>query len=207
MRIHCVLPAALAAAMLIPAAGEAQTFQARKVEPEIFGSVASARLFRFEDQAFGNDLNLGIGLGVRVARFGFEFELNRMLGLTPAPAPCGIARCIGSAQEGVRSATIASGNALYYFSDSRIQPYVTGGIGALRTRSVSSILFARDNVGTFSEREEADTGLALNAGAGVRIVVNDVLAIRPEIRMYDSSVQSRQNLAMIRTSIGASVRW
>ena len=181
--------------------------QPRTVRPEVSASAAWGHLFRAEDRTFGDELNVGAAIGARAARVAVEFELNRMFGLAPEAAPCGLPLCVGSARSGVTSALVASGNVRYHFGNSRHQPYITGGAGAMRTHSIASILYSRNGVGTFEEREENDTGFAFNVGGGVHMPLTDSFSLRPEIRIYDSSVMSRQNLALIRTSIGAAYSW
>lgn len=205
MRINALLWVSIVAT-LIPVSSPAQT-PSRGVEPELIGSVAYGRLFRVEDQTFGNELNLGAGAGFRRSRLGVEFDVNRMFGLSPELARCGVATCIGSAREGVLGATIGSANVLYHFSDARVQPYVAGGVGAMWTQSVASVLTVRDNQGTFTEREGRDTGLAFNFGAGLRIALRQWLFIRPEFRRYESVVMSRQNLSLARFAVAVGYQF
>jgi Outer membrane protein beta-barrel domain len=185
----------------------AQTAAAPAPVKEIFGSVAQGHLFRFEDQTFGDNLNVGGGFGIRWSRLGVEFEVNRQLGLTPQLARCGVASCSGEARQGVLSSTIASGNLFYQFGESPVRPYVIGGLGAFWSHSVSSVLTVRGTSGTFSEFETSDTALAVSFGAGLRIAIGRAFSIRPEIRLYDGSLLGRENLTLIRTSIGAAYQW
>jgi opacity protein-like surface antigen len=206
MRI-CYLLAVSLVIVLVPRVVHGQTATSAGLTREVFGSIGAGHLFRFNDQTFGDELNLGAGFGVRGSRLGVEFEVNRLFGLTPGPAPCGIASCSGEGREGVMSATIASANLLYYLSSSRIQPYVSGGLGGLWSESVHSTLTVVGNSGTITEQTDRDAGLALNFGGGVRIGLHKSFSIRPEVRFYSSTAHSRENLSMIRTSIGAVFHW
>jgi opacity protein-like surface antigen len=198
---------AVVVVVILPVDGRGQTAP-RRVEPEVSGSLAWAHVFRVEDRTFGDELNAGVGLGFRVSRVGIELEVNHTFGLTAEPAWCGDRVCVGEARQGVLSATLASANVLYEFGEPRrARPYVTGGIGALWSRSVSSILTVRDDIGVFTERVNRNVGLALNVGAGLRVAVSRRFSIRPEIRIYDASARSRQNLTIVRSSVNAAVRW
>jgi opacity protein-like surface antigen len=185
----------------------AQTAASTVPVKEVFGSVAQGHLFRFDDQTFGNNLNIGAGFGVRWSKLGMEFDVHRQLGLTPQLARCGVASCTGEAREGVLSSTIASANLFYQFGEAPIRPYVIGGLGAFRSRTVSSVLTIRGTSGTFSEFESSDTSLAVSFGAGLRIAVGRSFSIRPEIRLYDGTALGSENLTLIRTSIGAAYQW
>ena len=144
---------------------------------------------------------------MRWSRLGVEFDVNHQLGLAPQLARCGVATCSGEAREGVLSATIASGNLFYQFGQGPIRPYVIGGLGSFWSRSVHSVLSVHGSSGAFSEFGTSDTGLAVSFGAGLRIAVGKSFSIRPDIRLYDGSLLGRENLTLIRTSIGAAYQW
>ena len=204
MRNFLVLSAIVLAG---PEIARAQSIAPPHPVREVFGSVAQGHLFRADDQTFGNGLNVAGGFGIRWSRLGVEFDVNHQLGLTPRLARCGVATCSGEAREGVLSATIASGNLFYQFGEGPVRPYVIGGLGAFWSRSVSSVQTVRGTTGTFSEFERSDTGLAISFGAGLRIAVGKSFSIRPDIRLYDGSVIGRENLTLIRTSIGGAWQW
>jgi hypothetical protein len=115
--------------------------------------------------------------------------------------------CLGTGREGVRSATIASANVSYFFSDSSIQPYLTGGIGALWSNEVFTNVQRTPTQVVLTEQDRADTGLAENIGAGVLIPITRAISLRPEFRVYLSILQSRANLTFYRASIGAGYHW
>src|SRR5262249_2131518 len=177
---------------------------------EIFGSIAWAHGFRFEDQSFGDRPNLGVGFGI-LDRSGWagEVEYTNTFGLEPKVAPCAIAgvTCVGSAREGVKQATTLSVNASYRFGTARIQPYVIGGAGGFWSSTLTSITVVTGNQATVTERADRDAGIALNIGGGVRVPLTEALTLRAEFRFYDAGIRSRANLAMIRASIGLGYRW
>jgi opacity protein-like surface antigen len=196
--------------LLWPGGGRAQPALPPAIGFELFGSIAGGTLFRVEDQRLGDGLNLGAGIAaVHRSGLGVELEWNRTLGLTANPAPCGLVgiSCEGAAREGVTSATIVSVNALYHFGRSRFRPYVTGGAGVLRSAGFSSILHVREDRAVFQEERWTDTGLALNAGFGVKIRLGRSLWLRPELRVYDASLRSRANLSLLRISAGIGYHW
>jgi hypothetical protein len=83
------------------------------------------------------------------------------------------------AREGISSLTLASGNILYYFSDKRIQPYVSAGIGGIWERGVFNSVTSE---GKYRYNDVAGT-----AGAGVRISITPRISVRPEFRLYGTS--------------------
>jgi hypothetical protein len=155
--------------------------------------------------------NPGAGIEWRViSRISVEFEVDRTIGLNPRPVPCGLdVPCIGFAEEGVRTVTHFSGNALYYFASSgAVQPYVLAGVGALHSRSAKAITFVR---GTFAEivqqPDEKDRGVSIGFGAGLRIPLGVHFSVRPELRFYDASITSRSNLSMVQGAVGLGYQW
>jgi hypothetical protein len=115
---------------------------------------------------------------------------------------------VGAAVEGVRSASHFSGNFLYYFpaSDS-VEPYVLAGLGGLRSKSANAVTFAGEGFGRIVQLpDESETGLSLGFGGGLRIPVGR-LSIRPEFRLYDSSIRSRSNLALVQLGLVIGYRW
>ena len=173
---------------------------------EAFASLGVGRPFRIEDRSFGNHRNFGGGFGLRHrSGLGLEFDLNRTGGLTPEAVPCAIldVTCVGTGRQGLFDVTVGSANVLYHFSRSRVQPYVTGGAGALWARGVSTSIFVRGSQAELVEQEFRDSGLAVNFGAGIRFLLHRSVSIRSEFRLYSASALSRQNLSLLRASIGA----
>lgn len=181
--------------------------------PEIFVSVAAGQPSRFGDQSFGTHPNVGGGAMVSWRKLGFEVEANRTLGLKRQPLPCALERpaCLGATSAGLTSAVIVSTNVLYRFggAGARTGPYVTGGIGAMWTKETTTVATFNGNepVALMAEFDASGTGLALNAGAGFRMALTRGLSLRPEVRIYSSTVQSRLNLSVFRFSVAAGYQW
>ena len=186
------------------------TTHAQALSGEVFAAIAQGRLFRIEDNPIGSGLNAGAGIGLRHrSGLGTEFEVNRTFGLSARPVPCGIVDvpCEGSARQGVTSATIFSVNVRWEFGRARLRPYVTGGVGALFSKGLSVSLYASQQRAVWSEEQWSDTGLAINAGGGLRIQLSRSLSLRPELRLYGASALSRANLSLLRPSIALAWSW
>lgn len=177
---------------------------------EVFGSVAYGRLLRSDDLPLGGGANFGGGAGLRLgSKIGIEFEFNRMVNLKLRPALCGTLECVGSALIGYRSVILFSANGLYHFSVSRIQPYVVGGIGVLHTEFADS-LSVSDESGTratISQIERRGNGLSISFGTGLKVFLTRKISLRPEFRLYFSTIMSSENLGVSRASIGFGYHW
>ncbi len=177
---------------------------------EVFGNLAGGYPFRFEDRGFGNKPSAGAGFGVyHDSGLGVQVEANRTFGLTPTPARCGIAGipCEGQARQGLSGGvSIVSVDAVYRFGD-RLQPYLIGGIGGLWSENVSSVLHLYPDRAIFEEQKWKDSGLAFNAGGGLRIRLGRALSLRPEIRLYHATARSRANLSLLRSSVSIAYGW
>ena len=182
---------------------------AQELRPGVFGAAAVANVYRAEDRSFGTKANLGGGIGVEWKRLGVDAEIHDTLGLTPRAVQCGVVNvtCVGSANEGIRRATMFSGNVSYSFTGAGIRPYVIGSVGVLWTESVNSLTVVRGGAATLSEFRERHTGLALGLGFGVDIPLTRALSVRPEFRTYSSSALSRMNVGMHRGTVGVRYRW
>jgi hypothetical protein len=49
--------------------------------------------------------------------------------------------------------------------------------------------------------------VSLNVGGGLRIAAGSRFSLRPDVRFYDTSIRSRQNLSVVRTSVSAAFGW
>jgi opacity protein-like surface antigen len=177
---------------------------------EVFVAVANGHLFRVGDNPVGSGPNLGTGIGLRHrSGLGVDVEVNRTLGLSAKPAACGVVNipCEGSAREGVTGVTIFSVNVRYEFTRARVRPYVTGGVGAIRSKGFSAALSISEQRAVFSEQQWQDTGFAGNFGGGVRIGLSRRLSLRPELRVYNGVALSRANLSMFRPSVVLAYSW
>ena len=179
----------LIASMYLSGLASAQTLQGGNRGLQVFGGIGWGHLFRAEDQTFGDKPNIVVGVGFDLSeRVQIEFEVNDTVGLTPEPVACGAPSgvvCVGTAREGFERARIAMGNVLYFFSNGRNQPYVSGGVGALWTKGFGSITFAGHQPWRIVEQPFQDRGLAWHVGAGVRLGVTRRVSVRPEFRIYD----------------------
>jgi hypothetical protein len=203
-----VLLAAWTIIFVAPIHAAAQTAPAPPRGPEVFVKAGIGHLFRAQDQTFGDELDVGGGVGFRAGRVGVEFELHRLVGLTPDPVSCAVSvPCVGEAREGVLAATLVSGNVFYYFKGDRAQPFLTGGVGALRSTMLTGLIRVGPDQAEISETRMYDTGVALNVGVGVRVRLTRTVWLRPEVRSYSSSIKSRQNLGLIRGTVAVGYLW
>jgi len=214
----------LSAALLLSSLIAAQSAQSqgnelsRTARPkfEIVASGALGHVFRFDDRGFGNNPNFGVGIEVPVwQRLRIGAEINRTFGFEPTPVKCGSVLfatgqpmpCVGSAREGVSSATAGSFTAAYFFGERRVQPYLVGGISILGAKEFRSTSIVHQDFVEFSENETSSTGIGPTFGVGLRASFNRHFSIRPEIRFADGTAQSTLNLSQWRLSIGAAYGW
>ncbi len=210
-----VSPALIASQSSVPQEPRSDWISQPKVE--LIASVAVGHVFRFDDRGYGTKPNLGIGIELPVRRgLRVGAEINRTFGLSPGAAECGSIYpapdqpaypCTGSAREGVDAATAASFTAGYYFGNARIQPYLLGGVGFLRTRQYSATYVVRTDHVELQENSASDTGAGITLGIGLRIAVARRLSVRPEFRFYDGTALSRVNMSKIRFSAGLGYSW
>ncbi len=92
----------------------------------------------------------------------------------------------------------AFGNVAFYFSRSRIQPYVKGGIGYQRTEYT----YSWPGI-PVPEFHKSRSNVAANSGAGIRFFVNRHWSINPEIRL----VGGGQYIATNYFSISTGYHW
>ncbi len=206
-------------AVLLPAVCPAQvpSQPVGMARADVVASVALGRVFRVEDRAFGNHVNLGAGVNVRLWRRLYAgVDVDRTLGLTPAPISCGAISagpgqaalpCVGSAHEGPSKVTVASVIALYYLAAGRVQPFVTGGISILRSEEVRSLAVVEQDVVRHTEFAVRDTGAGLTVGGGFRVVVTPALSVRTEVRLANGTAMAASNLSQFRLSTGVGYGW
>jgi opacity protein-like surface antigen len=176
--------------------------------PEVSIGAGLGHVFRYEDQAFGDRLNIGGGAAIVYRdRFAIELEIDRTAGLTPRQVPCSVVgvTCVGSGRDGPLSAAVRSLNVQYRFKRGRrMQPFLVAGFGTLWTTSLHSITHAGGAVATISEFESRDRGFGPDLGAGLRIALTRRLAVSPEIRWLDAPWMGAANLAVTRLSLRTS---
>jgi opacity protein-like surface antigen len=194
--------------LCLPALGWAQP---DRWSPEISAGIGLGHVFRFEDQTFGNPLNAGAAVSI-AHRSGVvvEFEVDRVFGLEPRPAPCGLVNqaCVGDGRYGPREAAIASFVVHYRFKrNHRVQPFLIAGIGVLWTSSLHTTTYVNVNPAVMVESESRDRGVGPDLGAGLRIKLSSHLAISPEVRWLEGAWLSRENLAVTRLGIWTTYFW
>jgi opacity protein-like surface antigen len=193
---------------LPPAVALAQTSPRGSVS----ASIGADRVFRAEDRSFGTVASPGVGVAVRVRpQLGVGLDVHRATGLDvtllPCTPPAGVP-CIGSGREGVMAATTTSATVAWYASDNpRLQPYVLGGVSAVRSRSVTTRTDAGPDGWRITETEDVDTGVGVTAGVGVAFLVADHIVIKPEWRLSSGSMLGRANLGVMRTSLAVGYGW
>jgi len=177
--------------------GQEQTSREWKYRAEVFGSFGSGRFYH-GDEHLGNGLDLGAGFGIRpfsgaLRGLGFEVMYNGL----------NFSNDWGNGYQYKGDMRLVSGNALYHFGRSRMQFYVVGGIGALkadytyRNPYTNSILNDPGYV-----EAHGDTKMAVNFGAGLKARIISGLAVRPEIRFYDTTIGTGYNWSHLRLSVG-----
>ena len=212
----------LVALLLLPTCVAAQDKQksemAWNARPrlEVVASVAMGYVFRFEDEGFGKHPNFGVGVEVPVWRkLRVGAEINRTFGFTPTPLKPGAILFdsgrpmpyVGTARNGVNSATAGSITASYFLGDGRVQPYLLGGMSVLSATEYRTISNVRQDHVDVSDYKVSSTGIGPTLGAGLRASVNRHISIRPEIRFSDGTARSVLNLSQWRLSLGVAFGW
>ena len=175
--------------------------------PEVSLSAGLGHVFRWEDQAFGDRFNAGGAVAI-VHRSGwaFEWHADNTFGLDAPEAPCGLVnvRCVGTAHDGPTKATVMSLSVRRYFGDGRLQPYLTGGLGVMWSRSLHSITHVQGPIAIVSEFVSNDRGFGPDVGAGLRVRIARSWSVEAEVRWLDAPWLSRENLAVTRMLVGAT---
>jgi hypothetical protein len=143
---------------------------------------------------FDDEGSLGSGLTYRAGaewrpfrKAGFEGEL------------LGIQYARGDAFHVDGNAQFCFGNAIWYFSRSRFQPYLRTGIGAFKTGYTYSWPISMSPVYRVSK-----SGAAFNFGTGIRIFLNRHWSLNPDFRL----IEARANYTMVSyVSMTAGYHW
>jgi hypothetical protein len=180
----------VALALLGSASAGAQTFLPKY---SVFGQVGAARIYD-DEGSIGTGFYGGGGMGFRFhRRLGAEFELFRFKHERSVAG--GLLRFAGTGN-------FYMGNALLYFSDRRVQPYVVGGIGALDYINRSNLA---------STPETRSTRLAGNAGFGIQGFLSRRASLRPEVRLTWGGTRRAAGIeppiSALRFSIGLGYHW
>ena len=156
--------------------------------------------------------NVGVAWAMRhTSGFGFTLDASRTIGrstrqvsCTDAPSDVPVANCVGAGEEGVVDTTTASATAQYYFSRSRVQPYVSGGAALYEdslagVRTIQHPWMPRPIALQSLERSH---GVAFVGGGGARIVLTRHLALHPAVMIYRGG-----DWTHVRASVGMGVGW
>jgi len=179
--------------------------------PEIGLDLGVARSSMFGARLIGPP-SLGAAWLIRhTSGFGLALDATRTVGRATHSVSCAdgsrqqapIAQCVGGGEEGVVDTTIAGAKAQYYFTRSRVQPYVSGG-AALYQDS----LLVVNNVQPFPNRPPfalqslgRHHGIALVAGGGMRVGGRHA-SVRPDVTFYKSGGWTH-----VRASVGVAFGW
>ena len=175
--------------------------------PEISLSAGLGHVFRWDDETFGDRIAAGVGVAmVHTSDWAFEWHVDRTFGLEPKQAPCGLVNvtCIGIAHYGPTEMAVMSMSVRRYFGAGRVQPYLTGGLGVMWSRSLHSVTQVRGSIATNTEFASSDRGFGPDLGAGMRLRLARSWSVETEVRWLDAPWLSRQNLAVTRLLAGAT---
>jgi len=203
-----ILVAACWPACLLQAQSEPEPGWKYKVE--IFGNVAAGRFYN-GDSLWGRGFDYGGGFGVRPfsgwpRRLGFEFQIARLKNSTQ----------LGPSNSQELDSRLVMANVLYHFrSGTRLQPFVFGGIGHVKTdynRSCGTCVFDLDDVTGQqipvpyeSQTRASKTGFTL--GGGLKIAIGRRLSIRPELFLADTTPGFGWNWLWLRPQIGLGLHF
>jgi hypothetical protein len=178
--------------LFLPSAAAAQEYDSRW---EVFGTLGYGGTWD-DEGGIGRGLDVGGGLGLRATRkLGFEGSINRVKHVREFDS---------SPVRFEGTAVFASANALYHFSESRAQPFVTGGGGAFWHEDRSS------GLGPPRAPLEAG-GFVFNFGGGVKVFLGKHVSLRPEFRIFIGDPGGGGGVeppfSLMRGSIGVSYHW
>lgn len=173
-----VLTAAVLLAVLT-----ARVAQAQERDPRLAlqGSLGWGEAWSDESR-LGGGTSLEASVEVRVLRkLGMQFSISRYSHDRTFPYPSNV-RFSGDS-------LMFSGDLLYHFSGTRVQPFLLGGVALVRTQNRSSFpVFAYDGWLLVPRQigeqvlESSEDGLGLTFGGGVELPLGRSLAIRTEAR-------------------------
>jgi hypothetical protein len=140
---------------------------------------------------------MAAGWGVRYqSGLAMEFQGQRSLGRTRVPAgPDG-------GQKGVEGETMGTARVLYYFSDSRVQPYAGGGVSFFESVVWGPQLVFSQFGSQTREVRRKERGAAGVAAVGLRFVLTPRLTVRPEI-----ALQSNGRWTALLAGAALGIRW
>jgi opacity protein-like surface antigen len=160
------------------------------------------------DDSLGNGLELGGAVGIRpfqgkLRGLGFEAQISQLQHDTQhSPTHSTNGRVL-----------TFTGNVLYHFSDSTVQPYVVGGVGILKADYTRKGYSEWYELPEWEYHEEYWTDridaskMAINLGVGLKAALTPNLSIRPELQILDTTPGSGYNWRSVRLSIGVGYHW
>ena len=200
MRINKTLLCVFLFSIVVPGAAQ-NDFDYRG---EVYGSLGWGR-FGDSEGSLGNGANFGGGAGLRLSpRLGFEFDVSRARHARETGLFGGL-RFEGTG-------TYFTGNVVYHFAESRVQPYLLAGAGAMRYDGSIRIRDFPDpldpTVFTETTIQLDGNGFAWNAGAGLKIFLTQNLSLRPEARFFVGRPSGlTESLSVARVSVALSYHW
>jgi hypothetical protein len=184
---------------LVPSLAAAQT-PADRNRPEVFGTVSVGNLWDDESQ-LGLGLTGGGGIGYRWRdRVGVEARVEWF----------SHQRTFSSGVRFDAEGTSLLGQVAYYWLSGKAQPFAAGTAGSIRVRRTSEYPIVEPGPGGRPNRIGTDvvsrhvTDFAWGGSGGVRISLNDRLALRPEAGVL---LSMPHNFIDIRCGVTASVSW
>lgn len=183
-----------------------------ELSPEIGAAISIGRS-RASGPALIGAPSLGAGWLIRhTSGLALALDATRTVGRATHTVACAGAsgpeespgNCVGQGQQGVVDTTIATAAIQYYFTRSRVQPYVAGG-AALYQDSLLVVRTARsipNRPAVAFESLGRHRGVAFAGGAGARLAVTPSLALRPEVTIFQGARWTH-----VRASVGAAFGW
>jgi opacity protein-like surface antigen len=183
------------AALILALLSLASTARAQDGAIEAYGVIGGGRTYD-DEGSVGNGIAGGGNVGFRFAqKAGVELDVNHFRHEREVAGGALLFRGHG---------TYVTGNVLYHFSNSRVRPYVLGGLGLLHYTNQSRVLPDQQPDGSSS-------GFALNFGFGIKGFLAGGFVLRPEVRIYSGRGKTIRGveppLSNIRFSIGCGYAW
>jgi len=177
-----------------------------KYKGEVFGAVGYGR-FSHGNNSYGKGLQVEGGVGVRpfsgaLDGLGFEFKIVHQ-NFKRETSP-------DHSTEGHFNAFI--GSAHYHFGDSKVQPYLGGGIGVLKADYTQRILsdwydeemnhYIENRVYTVNESK-----MVIRVAGGLKIALTQNFSLRPEFQILDTTAGEGYNWSNIGFTLAAGVHF
>jgi hypothetical protein len=184
---------------LLPSLAAAQT-PAERSRPEVLGTVAVGNLW--DDESL-------LGLGV-TGGGGIGYRWRERVGVEGRVEWFSHQRAFTSGVRFDAEGTRVLGQVAYYWSNGKSQPFAAGTVGAIRVTQTNEYPIVEPGAGGLPNRIDTDvvsgrvTDFVWGGSGGVRIRLNDRLALRPEAGIL---LSVPHNFIDIRFGVTASVGW